>query len=106
MATIKEFKAEIAKLAKKQKDCKQSNSQWEQYMNRGILHAMYTAYYILRHDTCAKDYIQQTLDRWIHKNDQGWRSYVWLNLESRFTDTVMDYTIKYGETICTDKQEA
>lgn len=106
MATIKEFKAEIAKLAKKQKDCKQSNSQWEQYMNRGILHAMYTAYYILKHDVCDAVYIQQTLDNWTHKYEQGWRGYGDYDLCNKFRNMVMDYTVKYGETVCTDKQEA
>lgn len=49
MATIKQFKQEIANLVKAQKVAKRINHQSEVYRNRGRLHAMYVAYYILKH---------------------------------------------------------
>lgn len=109
MATIKQFKSEIAKLAKKQKDCKLSNSQWEQYMNRGVLHASYTAYYILKHNVDAQEYIKLVLNKWTHKHEQGWRGYsVLYGLDKYFEKMVIDLISKYGdeEVICTDKSEA
>lgn len=49
MATIKQFKQEIKNLTKAQKVAKRINHQSEVYRNRGLLHAMYVAYYILKH---------------------------------------------------------
>ena len=49
MATIKQFKQEIKNLTKAQKVAKRINHQSEVYRNRGSLHAMYVAYYILKH---------------------------------------------------------
>ena len=49
MATINDFKREISELVKAQKVAKRINHQSEVYRNRGLLHAMYVAYYILKH---------------------------------------------------------
>ena len=49
MATIKQFKQEIANLVKAQKAAKNINDCSSVYYNRGRLHAMYVAYYILKH---------------------------------------------------------
>lgn len=99
MATIKDFKIEIAKLAKKQKECKACGAQWEQYMNRGILHAMYTAYYILKHN--EPEYMEKALLNW-SRREQGWRGCSFLNAEKQFKSMTLDFVTKYGETICTD----
>lgn len=49
LLTIKQFKQEIKDLTKAQKVAKRINHQSEVYRNRGSLHAMYVAYYILKH---------------------------------------------------------
>lgn len=46
MATINDFKKEINKLVKAAKNINDCSSV---YYNRGRLHAMYVAYYILKH---------------------------------------------------------
>lgn len=67
MATINDFKREISELVKAQKVAKRINHQSEVYRNRGLLHAMYVAYYILKHKLVGdaqEAYYKQVLDSW------------------------------------------
>lgn len=75
MATIKQFKQEIKNLTKAQKVAKRINHQSEVYRNRGSLHAMYVAYYILKHKLVGdaqEAYYKQVLDSWKKLKFNGW----------------------------------
>lgn len=75
MATIKQFKQEIENLTKAQKVAKRINHQSEVYRNRGSLHAMYVAYYILKHKLVGdaqEAYYKQVLDSWKKLKFNGW----------------------------------
>lgn len=64
MATINDFKREISELVKAQKVAKRINHQSEVYRNRGLLHAMYVAYYILKHKLvggCTRSLLQASI---------------------------------------------
>lgn len=75
MATINDFKREISELVKAQKVAKRINHQSEVYRNRGLLHAMYVAYYILKHKLVGdaqEAYYKQVLDSWKKLKFNGW----------------------------------
>lgn len=70
MATLNQFKqkiAKLAKLAKDQKAAKSVNAQYSVYNNRGKLHAMYVAYYILKHKIIGDTdcYLNRVRDTWL-----------------------------------------
>lgn len=69
MATIKQFKQEIANLVKAQKAAKNINDCSSVYYNRGRLHAMYVAYYILKHKLIGEamnEYLAKVIKEWNH----------------------------------------
>ena len=75
MATIKQFKQEIKNLTKAQKVAKRINHQSEVYRNRGSLHAMYVAYYILKHKLIGEamdEYLAKVIKEWKSLETQGW----------------------------------
>ena len=75
MATIKQFKQEIANLVKAQKAAKNINDCSSVYYNRGRLHAMYVAYYILKHKLIGEamnEYLAKVIKEWKSLETQGW----------------------------------
>ena len=75
MATIKQFKQEIANLVKAQKVAKNINDCSSVYYNRGRLHAMYVAYYILKHKLIGEamdEYLAKVIKEWKSLETQGW----------------------------------
>lgn len=104
MATLNQFKQEIAKLAVAQKAAKSVNNQGSVYMNRGMLHAMYIAYYVLKHKLIGdaeRAYYDQVKDSWKDLQLHGWCGYsggsynctTW----SMFMNRVSDLIDKYSE---------
>lgn len=74
MATIKQFKQEIANLVKAQKAAKNINDCSSVYYNRGRLHAMYVAYYILKHKLIGEamnEYLAKVIKEWKSLETQG-----------------------------------
>jgi hypothetical protein len=115
MATIKQFKQEIKNLTKAQKVAKRINHQSEVYHNRGSLHAMYVAYYILKHKLVGdaqEAYYKQVLDSWKKLKFNGWYGYsggdyskeTWKHFVSR-VDSLID-TYSDEEAVCADRPEA
>lgn len=115
MATINDFKREISELVKAQKVAKRINHQSEVYRNRGSLHAMYVAYYILKHKLVGdaqEAYYKQVLDSWKKLKFNGWygcfggdySKETWKYFVSR-VDSLID-TYSDEETVCADRPEA
>lgn len=115
MATINDFKREISELVKAQKVAKRIDYQSEVYRNRGLLHAMYVAYYILKHKLVGdaqKAYYKQVLDSWKKLKFNGWYGYsggdyskeTWKYFVSR-VDSLID-TYSDEEAVCADRPEA
>lgn len=100
MATINDFKREISELVKAQKVAKRINHQSEVYRNRGLLHAMYAAYY------------KQVLDSWKKLKFNGWygcssgdySKETWKYFVSRVDSLIDAYSDE--ETVCADRPEA
>ena len=112
MATIKTFKQTIAKLAKAQKSAKNINNQSSVYMNRGNLHAMYVAYYILKHKLVGdamNEYLAKVIKEWKSLETQGWCGYSKMySGEKHFRERVDSLIDTYSdeETVCADRPEA
>lgn len=115
MATIKQFKQEIKDLTKAQKVAKRINHQSEVYRNRGSLHAMYVAYYILKHKLVGdaqEAYYKQVLDSWKKLKFNGWYGRsggdyskgTWKYFVSRVDSLIDAYSDE--ETVCADRPEA
>lgn len=115
MATIKQFKQEIANLVKAQKAAKNINDCSSVYYNRGLLHAMYVAYYILKHKLVGdaqEAYYKQVLDSWKKLKFNGWYGYsggdyskeTWKHFVSR-VDSLID-TYSDEEIVCANRPEA
>ena len=78
MATINDFKREINKLAQTQKAVKRVNDCSSVYFNRGLLHAMYVAYYVLKHKLIGDErqaYYDQVRNSWKRLKIFGWCGY-------------------------------
>ena len=78
MATIKQFKQEIANLVKAQKAAKNINDCSLVYYNRGRIHAMYVAYYILKHKLIVEaiyEYLAKVIKELKSLETQGWCGY-------------------------------
>lgn len=115
MATINDFKREISELVKVQKVAKRMNHQSKVYCNRGLLHAMYVAYYILKHklvwDT-QEAYYKQVLDSWKKLKFNGWYGYsggdypkeTWKYFVNRVDSLIDAYSDE--ETVCADRPKA
>lgn len=117
MATIKDFKKEIAKKVSEQKQNKQNNFQWEKYQLGGLLHAMYTAYFILKHHLSEEEknsYINKIIKEWKKIYNNGWCGYsekysysTEYRASTKFQEKVNELLSNYAEEIiCTDKQQA
>ena len=115
MATIKQFKQEIANLVKAQKAAKNINDCSSVYYNRGRLHAMYVAYYILKHKLVGdaqEAYYKQVLDSWKKLKFNGWygcsggdySKETWKYFVSRVDSLIDAYSDE--ETVCADRPEA
>ena len=115
MATIKQFKQEIANLVKAQKVAKNINDCSSVYYNRGRLHAMYVAYYILKHKLVGdaqEAYYKQVLDSWKKLKFNGWygcsggdySKETWKYFVSRVDSLIDAYSDE--ETVCADRPEA
>lgn len=111
MATIKDFKQDIANAVLEQKENKRDNLQYEVYYLGGKLHAMYTAYYCLKHklnETEQESYINKIINDWKKIYCNGW-----CGIGMSYTDKASDCFIRevlklisnYAEEIIyTDKQ--
>lgn len=103
MATLNQFKQEIAKLVVAQKAAKSVNAQYSVYFNRGLLHAMYTAYYILKHKLTPeqkKEYTTKVIAEWKSLGTNGWCGYCGFPYEDghkRFLERVDSLIEKYSE---------
>ena len=115
MATIKQLKQEIANLVKAQKAAKNINDCSSVYYNRGRLHAMYVAYYILKHKLVGdaqEAYYKQVLDSWKKLKFNGWygcsggdySKETWKYFVSRVDSLIDAYSDE--ETVCADRPEA
>ena len=112
MATINDFKREISELVKAQKVAKRINHQSEVYRNRGLLHAMYVAYYILKHKLIGEamnEYLAKVIKEWKSLETQGWCSYSKAYSGEKYfrerVDSLID-TYSDEETVCADRPEA
>lgn len=112
MATIKQFKQEIKNLTKAQKVAKRINHQSEVYRNRGLLHAMYVAYYILKHKLIGEamdKYLTKVISEWKSLETQGWCGYSKAYSGEKYfrkrVDSLID-TYSDEETVCADRPEA
>ena len=112
MATINDFKREISELVKAQKAAKRINHQSEVYRNRGLLHAMYVAYYILKHKLIGEamnEYLAKVIKEWKSLETQGWCGYSKMySGEKYFRERVDSLIDAYSdeETVCADRPEA
>ena len=112
MATIKQFKQEIANLVKAQKAAKNINDCSSVYYNRGRLHAMYVAYYILKHKLIGEamdEYLNKVIEEWKSLTTQGWCGYSKMySGEFRFRERVDSLIDTYSdeEAVCVDRPEA
>lgn len=101
MATLNQFKQEIAKLVVAQKAAKSVNAQYSVYFNRGLLHAMYTAYYILKHKLTPeqeKEYTTKVIAEWKSLGTNGWCGYSHLyGGDKKFLERVDSLIEKYSE---------
>lgn len=113
MATLNQFKQEIAKLVKDQKAAKSVNAQYSVYDNRGKLHAMYVAYYILKHKVIdATEYLNQVKTEWKDLEIHGWcgygggseSTYTWKYFINRVNSLIDMYSDE--ETLRIDRPEA
>lgn len=112
MATIKQFKQEIKDLTKAQKVAKRINHQSEVYRNRGRLHAMYVAYYILKHKLIGEamnEYLTKVISEWKSLETQGWCGYSKAYSGEKYfrerVDSLID-TYSDEEAVCADRPEA
>ena len=112
MATINDFKREISELVKAQKVAKRINHQSEVYRNRGLLHAMYVAYYILKHKLIGEamnEYLAKVIKEWKSLETQGWCGYSKMYSGEKYfrerVDSLID-TYSDEETVCADRPEA
>lgn len=112
MATINDFKREISELVKAQKVAKRINHQSEVYSNRGRLHAMYVAYYILKHKLIGEamnEYLAKVIKEWKSLETQGWCGYSKMYSGEKYfrerVDLLID-TYSDEEIVCADRPEA
>lgn len=112
MATINDFKREINELVKAQKAAKNIDDCSSVYYNRGRLHAMYVAYYILKHKLIGKamnKYLTKVISEWKSLETQGWCGYSKAYSGEKYfrerVDSLID-TYSDEETVCADRPEA
>lgn len=112
MATIKQFKQEIANLVKAQKAAKNINDCSSVYYNRGRLHVMYVAYYILKHKLIGEamnEYLAKVIKEWKSLETQGWCGYSKMYSGEKYfrerVDSLID-TYSDEEIVCANRPEA
>lgn len=115
MATINDFKREINKLVKTQKAVKRVNDCSSVYFNRGLLHAMHVAYYVLKHKLTGdaeRAYYDQVRNSWKRLKIFGWCNYsggdcsnqAWKSFMDRVDALISTYSDE--EVVCVDRPEA
>ena len=75
----------------------------EVYYNRSELFALYTAWYIVKHNADIDNTINQVME--VYKGDQGWNGYGDLRMVNAFTKKVKEL-IENEKALCTNRQDA